>query len=244
MAVKEIIKVWDKGEMLEENIKFLMTPTKPVNFPLNDNDRVIIDDLTETYNKIECAGIAANQIGYKKRIFIGKKDDSDNYSNYEIYINPQVDKVNEDSMQLGPEGCLSIPDLSLNINRYDKITIRYYNKDGKRQKMKISGFISRLFQHEIEHLDGKLMLGGKIHSGMSTGGAINDLFYDLVKLLFGQIICPFYEKNNVVPYANEHQHKCNSKHLNGNCQHMVDLYCNNSARTYMSCQYYDKDSVL
>ena len=244
MAVKEIIKVWDKGEMLEENIKFLMKPTNPVNFPLNDNDRVILNDLVETYNKIECAGIAANQIGYKKRIFIGKRDDSDNYSDYRIYINPRIDKVNEDSMQLGPEGCLSIPDLSLNIDRYDKITVRYYDEDGKKQIMKISGFISRLFQHEIEHLDGKLMIGGKVHSGISTGGAINDLFYDLVKLLFGQITCPFYEKNNVVPFSDQNKHKCNSKHLNGNCQHMVDLYCTNSARTYMSCQYYDKDSVL
>jgi peptide deformylase len=244
MAVKEIIKVWDNGEMLEENIKILMTPTKPVSFPLNDKEKVIISDLIDSYNKIECAGIAANQIGYKKRIFIGKKDDSDNYSDYAIFINPQIDKVNEDSMQLGPEGCLSIPDLSLNIDRYDKITVRYYNEDGKRKTMKLSGFISRLFQHEIEHLNGKLMIGGKVHSGTSSGSAINDLFYDLVKLLFGETICPFYEKNNVVPFSDKHKHTCNSKHLNGNCQHMVDLYCNNSARTYMNCQYYDKDSVL
>ena len=90
-------------------------------------------------------------------------------------------------MQLGPEGCLSIPDLSLNIDRYDKITVRYYNEDGAKKTMKISGFTSRLFQHEIEHLEGKLMIGGKVHSGLSTGGDINDLFYDVtpqVALLF------------------------------------------------------------
>lgn len=244
MAVKDIIKVWDKGEMLEENIKFLLTPTKTVKFPLSNKDRLIIDDLIDTYNKITCAGIASNQIGYNKRIFIGKKDDSDNYSDYEIYFNPQIDKVNENSMQLGPEGCLSIPDLSLNVDRFDRITVRYYREDGTKKTKKLSGFISRLFQHEIEHLQGKLMIGGKVHGGVTHGGAINDLYYDLVKLLFGQIVCPYYEENNVVPFSDVYQHKCISKHLNGNCQHMVDLYCKNSARTYMSCEYYDKDSVL
>ena len=136
MAVKEIIKVWDEGEMLKENIKFLLTPTKTVKFPLSNKDRLIIDDLIDTYNKITCAGIASNQIGYNKRIFIGKKDDSDNYSDYEIYFNPQIDKVNENSMQLGPEGCLSIPDLSLNVDRFDKITVRYYREDGTKKTKK------------------------------------------------------------------------------------------------------------
>ncbi|SVE32290.1 uncharacterized protein METZ01_LOCUS485144, partial [marine metagenome] len=196
------------------------------------------------YEKVPCAGIAANQIQYNKKIFIGKNTDDDNDYNYEIYINPQIDKINEDSLQTGPEGCLSIPDLSLNIERYDRISVRYYNEDGKKQVGRLSGFLSRLFQHAVEHLEGKLMIGNTVHSGLATDAVVNKLFFDLVKLLFGEVICPFYERNIVVPFSNELQHKCNSKLLNSDCKHMIDAYCKNSARTYMGCQYFDKSSVL
>ena len=77
--------------------------------------------------------------------------------NYEIYINPRIDKTNEKSTQQGSEGCLSIPGISLIIERYDEIDIRYYNIDGKKQKKSLAGFLSRLFQHELDHLNGKLM---------------------------------------------------------------------------------------
>ena len=77
--------------------------------------------------------------------------------NYEIYINPQIDNVNKKSTQEGIEGCLSIPDITLNIERYDKIKVRYYNAEGKVIKKPLSGFISRLFQHELNHLNGTLM---------------------------------------------------------------------------------------
>ena len=242
MAVKEIVKVWDKGNIIKKDVKFLMKPTKKVRFPITYEEEEIINDLIDTYNKIPCSGIAANQIRYKKKIFIGQKYEDE--QDYNIYINPQIDSINESSLQTGPEGCLSIPDLSLNIERYDKITVRYYAIDGKKKVMKLSGYISRLFQHEIEHLEGKLMIGSRIHSGLTTDAAATELFYDLVKLLFGEVICPYYKKTNVVPFSDEFQHQCTSKKLNGNCEHLVDLYCKNSARTYMSCKYFDKDSVL
>ncbi|MAP66401.1 MAG: hypothetical protein CMF80_01715, partial [Candidatus Marinimicrobia bacterium] len=62
------------------------------------------------------------------------------------------------STQNGEEGCLSIPDISLELERYDKIKVRYYNQEGKAIKKPLSGFISRLFQHELDHLNGNLML--------------------------------------------------------------------------------------
>ena len=52
---------------------------------------------------------------------------------------------------------MSIPGISLIIERYDEIDIRYYNIDGKKQKKSLAGFLSRLFQHELDHLNGKLM---------------------------------------------------------------------------------------
>ena len=140
MSVKKIVKVWESGSLIQKNIDFLKLETKNVFFPLTTSTKSIIKDLTDTYQKVPCAGIAANQIGYDKSIFIGLKkydeeidteeleekeskyNEQDNATNdyadnYEIYINPQIDKVDKDSLQNEIEGCLSIPFLSLRIER-------------------------------------------------------------------------------------------------------------------------------
>ena len=54
---KDLVKVWDKGELVETNIEFLTTPTKKVNFPLSNEIRSIIEDLIDTYKATPCAGI-------------------------------------------------------------------------------------------------------------------------------------------------------------------------------------------
>ena len=171
----DLLKVWDDGHIIEKNIDFLRTPTKPVQKSDFKSLQIkqIIEDLIDTYQAIPCAGIAANQIGYDEKLFIGMKHDrnktvSDNPTqnidqiepkpdNYEIFINPRIDKTNEKSTQQGSEGCLSIPGISLIIERYDEIDVRYYDIDGKKQKKSLAGFLSRLFQHELDHLNGKLM---------------------------------------------------------------------------------------
>ena len=179
MAVKnqDLVKVWDGKDLIEKNIQFLNQPTKKINFPLSEYINNIIKDLIDTYKATPCAGIAANQLGYDRSLFIGMKvddrpkegkDNSQNLDkveknpdNYEIYINPQIDKVDKRSTQIGDEGCLSIPNLTLEIKRYNKIKVRYYNLDGKAIKKPLNKFISRLYQHELDHLNGKLMIEDK-----------------------------------------------------------------------------------
>ena len=176
----DLLKVWDDKHIIEKNINFLRTPTKPVQKSDFKSLQIkqIIEDLIDTYQAIPCAGIAANQIGYDEKLFIGMKHDrnktvSDDPTqnidqiepkpdNYEIYINPRIDKTNKKSTQQGSEGCLSIPGISLIIERYDEIDVRYYNKEGKKQKKSLEGFLSRLFQHELDHLNGKLMFDNSI----------------------------------------------------------------------------------
>ena len=170
MATKKLIEVWDGSQLIEKNISFLKQKTKDVILPLSDNTKQILSDLLDTYKVIPCAGIAANQIGYNKRIFIGIKHDDDyeenkkevignpNADNYEFYINPQIDHVSNKSLQEGEEGCLSIPEVRLIAERFDKIKVRYFNEHGKKIKKPLKGFISRLFQHELDHLDGVLMV--------------------------------------------------------------------------------------
>ena len=182
MSVRNIVKVWTETELIDDNISFLKEKTKNVYFPITENTKIIIQDLIDTYQKIPCAGIAANQIGYNKSIFIGLKkleedidvdelekkeaasttnnsDEINEYAdNYEIYINPQIDRVDKKSTQEEIEGCLSIPNISLRIKRFNKIKVRYYSENGKVVKKTLQGFMSKLFQHELDHLEGRLMV--------------------------------------------------------------------------------------
>ena len=171
MAIKKLIEVWDGKNLLKNNIKFLKRTTEEVHLPLSENNKNILDNLLDTFKAVPCAGVAANQIGYDKRIFIGLKHDdyhdnedeekeiigNPNADNYEFYINPQIDYCTKKSIQEGEEGCLSIPEVRIIAERFDKIKIRYYNQEGEKIKKTISGFISRLFQHELDHLEGRLM---------------------------------------------------------------------------------------
>ena len=203
MTIKnqDLVKVWDEKKLIEENIQFLKQPTKKVNFPISEHIESIIQDLIDTYKATPCAGIAANQIGYNKSIFIGMeyddrpeegKDDGQDLddverdpNNYDIYINPQIDKVDEKSLQIGDEGCLSIPNLTLQVERYDKIKVRYYNLEGKAIKKPLSKFISRLYQHELDHLNGKLMIEDreKIKDGFINEQISKELFHQLLDRL-------------------------------------------------------------
>jgi len=74
MAVKKIVKIWDGEKILKKNITFLRTPTKDVILPASDKTKEMIQDLIDTYQSMSCAGIAANQIAYDKKIFIGMKN--------------------------------------------------------------------------------------------------------------------------------------------------------------------------
>ena len=207
MAIKKLVEVWDGKILIEKNINFLKQKTKDVHLPISDTDKIILNDLLDTYKEVPCAGIAANQIGYNKKIFIGmKKDEPDteeqykelrkennkkdeeksgnpNANNFEFYINPQIDQTYKKSIQEEEEGCLSIPEIRLIAERFDKIKVRYYDINGKKIKKTLKGFLSRLFQHELDHLEGKLMVeNNKIKNiyRISDNENINSLYSNLI----------------------------------------------------------------
>jgi len=200
MASKKLVEVWDGLNLNKDNIIFLKKKTTDVRLPYSPEIKQILQDLLDTYQKIPCAGIAANQIGYSKRIFIGLKYDDEketkednaqldinsnsNADNYEFYINPRIQHSSPKSLQEGEEGCLSIPEIRLIAERYDKIKVRYFNRDGKKVQKPLSGFMSRLFQHELDHLNGLLMVeNSQIKSvyKISDNNQLDSLYSDLLK---------------------------------------------------------------
>jgi len=141
MAVKEIITDQD----------FLSEKCSSISF---DIALEIVEDLLDTANehKEKCAGLAANQIGYKATIFIIKANDD-----FRVIINPH-NIMGLSGMKSGYEGCLSRPDEKpIKKRRFKKVRASYFNSDGECITEIFKGFDARIFQHENDHLKGILI---------------------------------------------------------------------------------------
>lgn len=132
--------------------EFLRKPTEAV---LDLNDRKItelIERMKEVLIKHQGAGLAANQIGENKRIFIAQFE-----GKIYAFINPQIVKVSKKNVVL-EEGCLSVPGIVGLVGRSQKITVQAFNELGKPIKIKAKDILARICQHEIDHLSGVLFI--------------------------------------------------------------------------------------
>lgn len=111
----------------------------------------LVDDMVETMYESEGAGLAAPQIGVQKRIFVYDVGEGPR-----AMVNPTI--VELDGEWYHDEGCLSIPGLRLGIVRPDRVHIRGFDVDGNEVSVEAEEFLGRVFQHEVDHLDGVLML--------------------------------------------------------------------------------------
>ena len=129
----------------------LRKPTKRVT-EVTDELRQLIADMFETMYAAEGIGLAAPQVGRSERIAVvdveGQKF---------ALINPEVIERTGD-VEKAEEGCLSIPDIYGDVERPFTVTIRATNENGEEYEATASELLGRCFQHEIDHLDGKLFI--------------------------------------------------------------------------------------
>jgi len=102
-------------------------------------------------------GLSANQIGLNMRLFIAEMPREENSPRTKLYtiINPEIVKFSKKKI-LFDEGCLSIPRVFGPVERAEKVTLVGHNLRGKKIKIKARGFLARIFQHEVDHLNGIL----------------------------------------------------------------------------------------
>lgn len=115
------------------------------------------EQMLETMRKADGVGLAAPQVGVLQRFFVAElPEDEENNHPRETYIlfNPEI--VKGKGEQLGYEGCLSIPGYIGEVARQEEITVKGLNERGKPVRLKVEGYLARVFQHEIDHLDGIL----------------------------------------------------------------------------------------
>lgn len=104
----------------------------------------------------EGVGIAAPQVGILRRLVAVQRFDKEGEP-FEFFINPEI-VAKDDTLVAGGEGCLSVPEIYDDVERSQRITLRYYDSSFTPQEEVIEGFTAVIFQHEIDHLDGKLFI--------------------------------------------------------------------------------------
>ena len=147
MSIKDIITVPD------ETLKKISEPLEKV----SDNEKKLIKDLFDTMYASKGIGLAAVQIGILKRILVIDVSTKDEKKEPLSFINPVIKKVS-DEKSVYEEGCLSIPDTFIEIQRPKICEVEYIDLDGKIRIQEFDGLLSTCIQHEINHLDGKLII--------------------------------------------------------------------------------------
>ena len=129
---------------------------------VDKNLQTLIDDMIETMREAPGVGLAAPQIGLSERIIVveyfeREEDEEKEEAPKKVWalLNPEIVKSSEDTL-MGVEGCLSIPGLVGEVERSAAIQVKGLNRHGKPVKIKAEGWLARIFQHEIDHLNGVL----------------------------------------------------------------------------------------
>lgn len=127
---------------------------------VDKNLQTVIDDMIETMREAPGVGLAAPQIGLSERIIVVEyfereedEEKEDAPKKVWVVLNPEIVKSSEERV-MGVEGCLSIPGLVGEVERHAAIQVKGLNRHGKPTKIKAEGWLARIFQHEIDHLNG------------------------------------------------------------------------------------------
>lgn len=118
----------------------------------------LVDDMVETMREAPGVGLAAPQVGESLRLIVveyGNEDDEEAPKRLYVLANPEIVQHSEE-MDLGIEACLSVPNLAGEVDRFRRITVKGLNRKGQPVKYKLSDWLARIFQHEMDHLDGVL----------------------------------------------------------------------------------------
>ncbi len=147
MTIKPIITVPN------DVLKKISDPIENV----GEREKKLVNDLLETMYNSNGIGLAAVQVGILKRILVIDVSKKEEEKKPMCFINPVIRKFS-DEKSVYEEGCLSIPDTFIEIERPKICEVEYIDLNGKLKNIKCDGLLSTCLQHEINHLDGKLII--------------------------------------------------------------------------------------
>lgn len=132
--------------------EILLKHTERVKDPLSSDIQSLLPEMVETMRKENGVGLAAPQIDRSLRLAVAEVDDVVYY-----LINPEITSFSQEKI-LFEEGCLSLPGQFLPILRSEEVTVKYQNEKGLPKKLRATGLLAIVIQHEVDHLDGILII--------------------------------------------------------------------------------------
>jgi peptide deformylase len=126
----------------------------------DDHVRALAEDMAETMDRESGVGLAAPQVGVLERIVVvntPENEEEPGSGELHVVVNPKIIRVSNDQAD-GLEGCLSIPGYVGEVTRHEAVTIKGQDVKGRKIRINAQGFLARVFQHEIDHLEGELFI--------------------------------------------------------------------------------------
>lgn len=164
MPRHKVLTLWNEEQLNEEETRLLRTPSKEVPTPFDAETQKAIRALRDGFlERDDAAGLAAPQIGIGRRMIAfrtrdaGEDEPADQKAACEILINPRITQSRGEPVIMD-EGCLSCPEIRVEISRYPEIKVRALDTEGRKVSRRYLDFPARVVQHEIDHLDGKLIV--------------------------------------------------------------------------------------
>ena len=145
-------------KIVKEPDVFLKSETRKIEFPLDIDNKKLIGDMIQTMYDNNGIGLAANQVGYNRKIFV--MDVSNEKDNPQVFINPEITSKN--NIKMGDvEGCLSCPGQQIKVSRSISVNLDWFCVHGKKQHKTFYHLPCRVVLHEMDHLNGKLIIDEK-----------------------------------------------------------------------------------
>ena len=146
MAIRKILKFPDQD---------LRIKAKPVE-AFDEELKALTDDMFETMHSVNGIGLAATQIGVAKQVAV--IDISPEKNEPLVIVNPSIQILDPSKTEDYDEGCLSVPGFFEKISRPSDIKLSYQDLNGKKQEIKPEGLLTKVVQHELDHLNGRLFV--------------------------------------------------------------------------------------
>ena len=134
---------------------FLKQETDKVEFPLSNSNVDLIHNMKTIMYNNNGIGLAANQVGFNRRIFV--MDVSNERDNAQVFINPVIEKQAKEKLTEG-EGCLSCPGKFVDVRRPIYVGLKWFCEHGEEQYKTFYNLPARVVQHEMDHLNNKLII--------------------------------------------------------------------------------------
>jgi peptide deformylase len=163
MIKTKVLALWRDEKMNDGEAQILRKPCVEIAGPLDPEAQRDIRLLLESFLEMDDAlGLAAPQIGVSKRVIVFRSRHLErkgrmSVEDCEILINPRITQTRGEPVK-GLEGCLSCPDLQVEIERFPEIKVRALDRDGRKINRRYADLPARIVQHEMDHLDGKLIV--------------------------------------------------------------------------------------